>query len=188
MAGKRSSTPPSQATCIGCGDDLDKPQLTYLACGCSYCGGCIERMFDQALEDGRYHHMPRCCTGPIPFELIRRRLSPSLAKAYAAKKVELESKDRTYCHKTACAKFIAPHSIHNGQAFCQRCSCKTCSICKAEWHFGPCSAGSLKEVLELAKQNGWKRCPGCRHMVELIEGCAHMVYVGFAILVPRVNG
>jgi hypothetical protein len=29
-------------------------------------------------------------------------------------------------------------------------------------------------VLALAEREGWKRCPGCRTMVELQYGCNHM--------------
>lgn len=30
-------------------------------------------------------------------------------------------------------------------------------------------------LMLLAKQGHWKRCPSCRHMVERLTGCNHMV-------------
>jgi len=178
MAASPDIEPVLQPCCMLCGEYFEPDQVARLACGCCYCSGCLEAKFAEMLGDGQqtggYRNIPRCCFGPMPFSLIRPHLSRGLARSYAAKKLELETRDRTYCSDTTCGKFIASHSIHNNQAFCQRCRAETCSKCKSAWHFGPCAGGEFDQTLRVASENGWKRCPDCRNVVELRVGCRHM--------------
>ena len=172
---------PEWTQCLICGEDFRPKQVARLACGCTYCKGCLESMFSEALGDPTAkqvkssHAVPRCCQGLIPFEHVRRYLSKKLARTYGARRLELEAKDRTYCNAKTCGRFVASHSIHNGQAFCRKCRAVTCSKCKDAWHFGPCSIGELESTLELANRHDWKRCPECKSMVSREDGCDNML-------------
>lgn len=48
-------------------------------------------------------------------------------------------------------------------------------MCKGAAHQGDCPEDEASnQLLALAEQEGWKRCPGCHRMVELTHGCYHM--------------
>jgi hypothetical protein len=48
-------------------------------------------------------------------------------------------------------------------------------MCKRTAHLGDCPSDStLQEVLALAAENGWRRCDGCKVVVELTMGCNHI--------------
>ncbi|CAJ1950663.1 unnamed protein product [Sphenostylis stenocarpa] len=68
---------------------------------------------------------------------------------------------------------------------CPHCSRLFCAQCKVSWHSGlDCSEfQSLKkdergkedlQVVELAKNKSWRRCPKCNFYVEKIDGCTHI--------------
>lgn len=59
---------------------------------------------------------------------------------------------------------------------CKECKTKVCRKCNLRWHGSrPCGGDDgTKSVLELGKEQGWKRCYSCRAMVQLAEGCNHM--------------
>jgi len=145
-----------------------------LSCGCSFCAPCLEMMFATALNDEQAYP-PRCLDGAIPFKHARRHISPKLARDFKSKRLEYSTKNRTYCHQASCDTFIAAQSIHNGQAFCQKCNAATCIRCKRKWHFGSCAEDTTpQELKELVQREGWKTCPNCRRIVERVDGCNHM--------------
>ncbi|KXT13901.1 hypothetical protein AC579_2634 [Pseudocercospora musae] len=160
--------------CRICGDFPPPEQLLKLRCDCHYCDGCLERLFTIAMKDeGSYP--PRCHRKTISLNLARRHLPKTLARIYRGKTLELSTKDRTYCHKVTCNVFIAPHSIHNGQAFCQKCRSVTCQKCKEAEHFGACASTGFELVRGLARQQKWQQCPDCKRLVEKIDGCNHVL-------------
>jgi hypothetical protein len=130
-------------------------------------------MFSLALKD-ESAYPPRCCIGGITLQAAKQHLPKSLVKEYSDKLLEMTTKVKVYCHNIKCNAFVAPHSIHNNQAYCQKCNSKTCVECKEASHFGPCTAEHLKVLADLAKGQGWQTCPNCRRIVERQDGCSHM--------------
>jgi len=110
---------------------------------------------------------PRCCrTHNIPLDQARRMLDADLAREFAIKAVEFSTLDRTYCHVQLCSTFIPPTTIHNDIAVCPTCNERTCSHCKAQSHEGDCPLDpGIQAVLELAQEEGWRRCEGCSRMI-----------------------
>ena len=160
--------------CIACASRLVRNDLVELRCGDLWCRSCLERVFECAMKDETVYP-PRCCVSTISLKSVRHHIPKRLFREYQAKQLELSTRDKTYCHKLRCSAFIAPHSIHNGQAICQKCRSKTCAKCRQEWHFGPCPEfGDVHDFMKFAESRRWKRCPECRRMVEREEGCNHM--------------
>lgn len=119
---------------------------------------------------------PRCCQRDFDFKAIRIYLPIQLATLYQDKSIEYRTADRVYCHNNACSAFLGAKTEDVAFIRCIRCANLTCAQCKAAAHPGtPCQTSDTDDiVLALAEENGWKRCPGCRHLVELNHGCFHM--------------
>jgi hypothetical protein len=147
--------------------------LIALRCGHRWCKGCLETTFSLSLRD-ETTYPPRCCWYNIPLKEVQKHLPKSLSREFQSRQLEMKTKNKTYCHKPNCSAFIAPHSIHNGEAICQKCNARTCANCRGKSHFGPCSAGEDAAFMEFASSKNWKRCPTCRRMVEKEDGCSHM--------------
>ena len=143
-------------------------ELTEVPCNHRYCPGCIKFFFTRAMKDETFYP-PACCSAKIPVRVVSKRLTKTFARRYKAKLLELKTQNKTYCHRPACSAFIAPHSIHNGNACCQRCGSITCAACKSGWHWGRCLEDDGTGFFEFIKSTEWKRCPECKRMVEKNE-------------------
>lgn len=121
--------------CAACESEMTHTELVEVQCGHRYCTSCVAEGFKTAIRfDSAY---PPRCGSPISVKLARRKLPKSLVQKFEKRRLEITTKDRTYCY--ACCTLVAPHSIHNGQAIRQECQQRTCVKCKAAWHFGPCA-------------------------------------------------
>lgn len=109
--------------------------------------------------------------------LARRFLSSDLAAKTEQKAIELSTPDRVYCSNTKCGAFIVPGRIdwYYFKAACTYCGQETCALCKQQDHKDPCPKDrETEQVMELAEEEGWKRCAGCSAVIELQTGCNHM--------------
>src|SRR5689334_17862106 len=93
-----------------------------------------------------------------------------------------------YCSNRSCAAFINLQKIPPSLGtvvICPKCPTQLCRSCKTEFHSGlSCQIAQalkrLKEkteedyVAKFAKDNGWQKCPGCKAVVSLTQGCNHM--------------
>ena len=155
-------------TCMACRSKFEAHSMISVLCRHWWCGECLENRFRLSLKDETMFP-PQCCY-TIPLKEVQKWLPKALVREFRSKELELKTKNKTYCHQPACSAFIAPHSIHNDEAICQKCSASTCAKCRGKWHFGPCSAGDNAEFIEFANSNTWKRCPQCKRMVEKNDG------------------
>ncbi|PNS15667.1 hypothetical protein CAC42_4119 [Sphaceloma murrayae] len=160
--------------CAACTDDFPISLLRQLECSHEYCGPCLGRIFHETMRDiSRYP--PRCCRQPISLALVKALLPADIAETFEKKAPELDTKDRTYCHKSECEAWIPPVSIHGRRAVCQACAGVTCVECKQLWHHGSCATLlEDQQQLRYAKAQGWQRCGKCGFLVELASGCYHM--------------
>ena len=156
-----------------CTSQCLRRELVETPCGDTYCPECLEKIFSAAMKDETMYP-PSCCRITISLRTAKKHTSKGLVRQFKMKQLELRTRNKTYCYRPTCSTFIAPHSIHNGQAICQLCHAVTCSKCRSAWHFGPCSEGDDSTFAELVRSTNWKRCPECRRMIEKMNGCNHM--------------
>ncbi|KAI0470069.1 hypothetical protein GGR56DRAFT_684038 [Xylariaceae sp. FL0804] len=173
-AARPQKTKRSRRQCQACCDVKHFTDLARAPCHHEYCRECLARLFQDAMTDESLFP-PRCCQQAIPLERNQIFLTRDLIHKFRAKAVELSTPNRTYCHRPTCSAFIHPSSIRNGMAHCGVCEAQTCTTCKGAAHHGDCPFDeSLQQVLQLAQEERWQRCPRCFTMIELHTGCFHM--------------
>ncbi|KAJ4490740.1 hypothetical protein J3R30DRAFT_129869 [Lentinula aciculospora] len=109
----------------------------------------------------------------------------------------IRPEDRVYCPYPRCSAFLGSWSSlkHSYDVFdssstpepppshqCPSCFERLCVLCKDPAHSAtaltcPVIEERLAEdqLRDLARENDWQSCPGCKAIVELTEGCNHMV-------------
>jgi hypothetical protein len=164
-------------TCTFCLEKVQTLELVRLPCAHEYCRGCVKDLFTQCLKDESLYP-PRCCTQTIPDTDARVQtfLGGELLSKFLARRLELETPNRTYCHIPDCSAFIPPKGIKGDIGACPKCQAKTCSICKAPAHIGTdCPQDeTAQQLLDIAKKEGWKQCRSCNRVIELSYGCNHI--------------
>ncbi|KAH7391264.1 hypothetical protein BKA64DRAFT_579085 [Cadophora sp. MPI-SDFR-AT-0126] len=167
--------PQPDIPCSNCTDNFFDEGLSTATCGHRYCGDCIRETFTRAFRDEELFP-PRCCRQVIPLEAVSAFLTEEIESTFGHKTVEYSTKYRVYCSATGCETFLTPEmTIREGAAQCSTCQAITCTLCKGPSHEGDCPVDEDMRQLEvLAEGEGWTRCPECRRMVDLIQGCYHM--------------
>lgn len=161
-------------TCTSCMDQVSASRLIRAPCQHEYCQDCLGSLFHHAVRDESLFP-PQCCRQPIPVDDHKHILGAKLVFRYHERAVEFSTQNRTYCHNTQCAAFIVPGCIENDVGLCIHCGALTCVHCKGATHTGDCPLDrDLQRVLQIAHQEGWRRCYRCSAMVELNMGCYHM--------------
>lgn len=135
---------PPTQTCDICADAHPIQDVTAAPCGHTYCRACLQAHFRTTLRDTTLFP-PRCCHQPIPGSPNRALLGAALHDAFQARKREADAPNPIYCHRPACA--------HAG-----------------EWDPDP----GMRLTLAAAEAEGWCRCGGCGHVIELGSGCNHI--------------
>lgn len=160
----------NQRPCTSCIEATPEGQLIRAPCNHDYCHDCIKGLFTSAMRDESLFP-PKCCQQAIPAGEHAEVLGANLVNLYHAKRIEFSTENRTYCHIADCGHFVKPIDVGT----CQNCNRQTCVSCKKAAHIGDCPQDmELTRVLELAEQEGWRRCAQCSAMVELAHGCNHM--------------
>lgn len=169
-----TSDAPWMRQCISCQERFDFINVARCPCSHEYCRDCLSGLFQAATTDESLFP-PRCCGQRIPLDVNRIFLPVKLVGEFNAKKLELETPNRTYCHDPVCSTFVPVQFIRNDVATCVRCHKTTCTICKAASHDGDCPDDpATQELLRLADENHWQRCTACGRVCELHTGCFHM--------------
>ncbi|KAK3944922.1 hypothetical protein QBC46DRAFT_251162 [Diplogelasinospora grovesii] len=161
----------------------EKPphKTAQLSCGHSMCHSCLKRSFTLSISDPQ-HMPPRCCTSDvISLRHVEKLFDPSFKQQWNRKFAEYSTRNRVYCPSRRCGEWIRPEDIRRSEdgrkvGKCARCRTKVCGRCSGRWHAGVCPRDEDTAMfLEQAKREGWQRCYRCKHMVELKEGCVHMI-------------
>ncbi|KAI1653657.1 hypothetical protein F4813DRAFT_373643 [Daldinia decipiens] len=161
--------------CLSCHEMIAVKDLAEAPCRHTYCRGCLERIFRHAMTDEAFFP-PRCCRQPIPVDPNQLFLPVDLVWDFREKEVEFSTPNRTYCHQSTCSAFIKHDAYVGNVATCSKCQSTTCVTCKGPSHDGNCPPNEgLQEVLQLARDEGWQRCPNCLSMIELNAGCNHIM-------------
>ncbi|OSD06030.1 hypothetical protein PYCCODRAFT_1070477 [Trametes coccinea BRFM310] len=161
-------------TCVICRDDIDGPVIRA-PCGDTYDLDCLVSLYRAATVDETLFP-PSCCRQPFNFHEVRAYMDSQLVKLVDKKAIEFGTKNRVYCHRPTCSTFLGAATASVTQLLCTTCWHYTCGHCKGAEHSATvrCTSAEDAVVVALAEQEGWKRCPGCGHLVELSVGCYHM--------------
>ena len=87
-----------------CFDEKSSTELAALPCQHAFCTHCLKTMVEEAVIDTTVF-LPRCC-GPVEIANARAHLDSNLFGRYLAKKGEVKTKDKSYCHDSGCSAFI----------------------------------------------------------------------------------
>ena len=160
---------------LGCGGAVDRDTSVLPPCGHRYCGTCINRLFEVATRDEALFP-PQCCEKLITLDHSRRYLREEIVAAFNDVELEFSTMDRTYCSVPTCNRFIPPPDINGEKALCVACKTETCAVCKKQAHVAAdCPKDhAYDSALKICKANGYQRCPECKLMIELSQGCHHI--------------
>jgi hypothetical protein len=85
----------------------------------------------------------------------------------------------------SCSKYTAADAATLRK--CVKCRGSFCISCKVPWHDRmscydykrryPHARPEDVKLQNLARQRLWRQCVKCKHMIELAEGCYHMICV-----------
>lgn len=156
-----------------------KPSVDVFSAKCrhNYCRDCLQLLFKASIGDGAFFP-PKCCNLIIPFDLVRHLLTADVANIFEKKQVEYDTVDKTYCSSAKCSTFMPPSTIEGSIAECVECKTRTCTICKQAEHFGACpELESQLQTLQVARDSSWQSCYRCWTVIELRDGCHHIVFV-----------
>ncbi|KAF2498709.1 hypothetical protein BU16DRAFT_536713 [Lophium mytilinum] len=169
--------PATHIECVACGYEKPAFDVVQLACRPEphvYCRECLEKMFENAMED-KTSFPPTCCRVPIPMEVCHHFFSIAFVERFKKKTIEVGTPNRTYCANLSCGQFIPPKYYEGHLARCPACRGETCRMCKAHGHQGLCPDDpSTKGLMDVAAANNWQTCPSCKTMVERTSGCNHI--------------
>jgi hypothetical protein len=182
-----SSTPSTSKSPVS-----TKLESFTLPCGHLFCISCIVEYTQHNVSSRK---VPLTC----PNVECKKVITPQTTLRYLQNKPELQSKyaglfvehslgpeNVVYCPNRVCSNPLVVEMDNEDSPFasCPSCSTDICVQCKVRFHHGyDCEeyqqlAASSKDdipVLKLAQEKNWKRCPGCKTMVERKEGCNHIV-------------
>lgn len=155
-------------------EDIKGPVVTA-PCGHPYDVQCLVDLVKAATVDETLFP-PACCQQPFDFNEIWGYLDGRLRKQVERKIVEFGTKNRVYCREPTCSTFIGAATPSPTHMLCTTCWAYTCGHCKGPSHDRSlqCMSTEDEDVIALAEESGWKRCPSCGQLVELLMGCNHM--------------
>jgi ariadne-1 len=174
-----SGAPPRTAECLTCGSDVTRS--AKLPCGHRMCNSCLRRIFTMSIKDAQ-HMPPKCCQDEhIALSHVDHLFDDKFKILWNTKYQEYTTKNRVYCPASGCGQWIKPANMHtklHGRKYgrCPKCKTKVCTLCNNKYHStDECpNDAEMDRLVDMARDKGWQRCPACKAMIELKEGCNHM--------------
>lgn len=181
------STP--DPACVVCGEVLSLPTGRLESpCGHFYCPDCTINLVVSYTSKQFVSSVFQCCPSPkppIPAQSVHRFIDETLRQRLDEKLVEANTplESRIYCPQDNCRKFIDPAWITPaaramGSMICPNIVCRAdlCLGCTELAHRGvDCERqADDTQASKIQMQFGWGRCPGCRYVIEKIDGCSHV--------------
>ena len=174
--------------CMACTSQTSDP--INLVCEHTWCCPCMRTLFDTALKDASMLPVS-CCQKTIPQEIVQKVLSKDEENLLVSRLKEKLATNKMYCANMSCSKLLDLDQLTmhgacvppNGIFDCVSCGLTFCMHCKssaAAHGSGPCAGPSRADeeaLVDLAAEQGWKRCPSCTTFVSLKSGCNHITCV-----------
>ncbi|KIJ16662.1 hypothetical protein PAXINDRAFT_75095 [Paxillus involutus ATCC 200175] len=166
--------------CVACSDTFEDLACLHAPCSHFFCRQCVTNMAEVANRDEGLLPL-QCCQKQLPLNVVLSFLPGTLRTSFSAKCAESSTPPpmRIYCPNKRCSTFIgrALGQATPSEVLCPECNTAVCSGCGTLAHLPEdCKENELtREVRKLATAKGWKTCPGCKAIVELRDGCWHMV-------------
>eukprot|EP00898_Chlorokybus_atmophyticus_P000827 jgi/Chlat1/1745/Chrsp13S02171 len=160
--------------------------------GCKHniCSMCVAEYIRIELDEHKY---PITCAHPgckwaFGLEDVNKVIRHDAKRLALVQRLAVEAgmKNRVYCPHAQCEAVM---DIPNpkSKTDCFNCHRPFCATCQTAWHAGysceeyqalPDHSRTAEDlqVLRLAQQKLWRRCPNCKHMVERnLDGCNFMM-------------
>ncbi|KAK1283498.1 hypothetical protein QJS10_CPB21g01148 [Acorus calamus] len=190
-------------TCIICLEDTESSQM-FVVGGCShrFCFSCMKQHVEVKLLNGALPGCPHeGCKVKLNVENSRVFLTPKLTEimSHRIKEASIPTTEKVYCPYPKCSALMSKSETirpelefsralvmtgASGLRKCIKCSGLFCINCKLPWHdkmscetyrrVNPFARVEDAKLKSLARQNRWRQCLKCNHMIELAEGCYHM--------------
>jgi hypothetical protein len=179
-------------TCPICTDEISCAE--QLGCGHSYCSQCLQHYLESAPHTKIF---PLVCLGdeggckvPISIPEIRRFLQPQVFQALVEVAfrayLDQHTQELKFCTTPDCQQIYRHSPTDNSGTRtlqCPSCFSTICSACDEEAHEGmTCEERRIHKdpaeqdrlFNEWVAENGGKRCPRCRSVIEKTAGCNHI--------------
>ncbi|KAI0102168.1 hypothetical protein GGR51DRAFT_550629 [Nemania sp. FL0031] len=180
-ASQTTSIQGREVECVSCLDDFDPKDTVKAPCH-HYCKPCFQRLIALACQNEQ-QWPPKCCLNDIPESTITDNVDSAQQERYRERAEEwnIPIADRIYCSHRNCSLFIPPTQIsvnNKAIATCAR-GHYTCTICRNAKHKGvDCPQDKeVAKMVEIAQEEGWRRCYQCKRFVEHAAACRHMTCI-----------
>lgn len=189
-------------TCNICLEITDCSQIfSIVGCEHRFCFTCMRQHVEVKLLHGMLPNCPHLgCNIRLEIESSRIFLSPKLLNIMnqRIKEASIPPNEKVYCPHPRCSALMSTSEAifpllndaaeqigdNAGLRKCIKCSGCFCINCRVPWHdkmscydykrSNPHQRTEDLKLHSLAKQNLWRQCVKCKHMIELAEGCFHM--------------
>lgn len=161
-----------------------------LFCGHMYCSSCINSWVKNAVEERKFPLIcPRegCAVAVRPEHLHGIIEDKAIFTDFSGQFIEQElSSQGMYCPNKECSQLLLQDNDNPvSYAECPLCKSKLCMKCRVSWHANYTCAEFQEipeterqvedlQLLDLAKQSAWGKCPKCNFIVEKTQGCNHI--------------
>ncbi|CAN8252660.1 unnamed protein product [Cochlearia groenlandica] len=187
--------------CIICYDDTTADRMFVVdKCHHRFCLRCVKQHVEVKLLHGM---VPKCpdvrCKSELVIDACSKLLTPKLSELWnqRIKENAIPVAERVYCPFPKCSALMSKTKISesarsllsvyptSGVRRCVECRGLFCVDCKVPWH-GKMSCTEYKKLhpnppaddvklKSLANNKMWRQCSKCQHMIELVQGCNHIV-------------
>ncbi|KAA0035309.1 E3 ubiquitin-protein ligase dbl4-like [Cucumis melo var. makuwa] len=187
--------------CKICYEDRELDQMfTIDGCLHRYCFSCMRKHVEVKFLGGSVAKCPHeGCESIVRVESCDKLLPPNVIEIIQQrlKESSIPFSDKVYCPQPRCSalmsktevleytKEIYKNAKQSGTRKCVKCHQLFCIKCKASWHVNmTCEAYKKSshntqtadaKLKILAREKLWRTCARCSHLVELSEGCYHII-------------
>lgn len=187
--------------CTICLEDNEPSQMFEVdECLHRFCFSCMKQHVEVKLLHGLLPACPHeACKVKLNVDSCRKFLTPKLLNIMVQriKEESIPVTEKIYCPYPKCSalmsrnEVILPEYSSKQRPYgsskvrkCIQCDGSFCIDCKVPWHekmscndykrLNPPRYGEEVKLKALARENLWRQCVKCKHMIELAEGCFHM--------------
>ncbi|KAM3256534.1 hypothetical protein ACQJBY_049154 [Aegilops geniculata] len=193
-------------TCAICLEDTDVSKIHVVEdCAHRFCFCCMKEHVKVKLLHGTLPACPQDgCTTKLTVEGSKIFLSPRLLDIMVQRirEGQIPATQKIYCPYPKCSALMSlsemKHPLQESSSKytiadaatlrkCVKCRGSFCISCKVPWHDRmscydyksryPQARPDDAKLQNLARQQLWRQCVKCKHMIELSEGCYHMTCV-----------